>query len=193
MNWQDLAEAVQKGDPSAGPNLVSALAPMLDFCALVDAPDLSQRQREDAVQRALQSIVAGIQNYDPNLGSFAAWSRGNLKFKLRDMRRRDPEIAVDPSRLVSFARAERPIDEESSPDALAFAELVARVLTPGEQALLALHIMESMTFAEIADRLGPPANPPALRKRYQRARARVLQAAREDPTLTHLTQENARD
>lgn len=203
-DWTELVALVRAGDPTAGPLLVNSLAGRLDRYAAFRADDLSQADREDAVERTLAKVVANIDRYDPSKGTLLTWARAILRNELADARRSSKETPADPAELPSgfggdafgadptahaAVEAVEPSDEAPNAAQVALISVVLQ-LPRADASLIELHVVERMTFPEIADRLGPPATADNLRKRYSRIRRRVRDDARHDPDLAHYFEEN---
>lgn len=206
MDWERLVAQVRAGDTAAAPVLISSLTGRLDRYAELCAGDLPQAAREDAVESALAKAVRHIEDFDPARGNFLTWTRAIVRRELAEVRRSARSTPVDPDVL-----AQR-IDEQSTgpdptgdavvealdppdPDApvradhIALAGLLLQLLSEDDITLIRLHVHERLTFPQIAEQLGPPANATALRQRHSRIRRRVIDAARQNPDLAHLVPE----
>lgn len=206
MNWTELVAQIRAGDPAAAPILISSLTGRLDRYAELRAGDLSQADREDAVERALAKAVKNIDKYDPAKGTFLTWTRAIVRRELAETRRAPRASPVDPAvladRLGGQSTGPDPTGDAAvdavdphDPDApvraedVALAGLLLQLLDDNDTALVRAHVHDGLTFPQIAEQLGPPANAPALRKRFSRIRRRAMDAARNDPDLAHLIQE----
>jgi RNA polymerase sigma factor (sigma-70 family) len=203
VDWNSLVA----GDPAAALVLVGSLAGRLEQYAALRAADLSQADREDAVERALAKVVRNIDKYDPAKGTFLTWARVLVRRELAETRRAPRPISVDPAVLAEHlgdrstgpdptgdaaVDAVDPYDPDIAvdPKHVAITALLLQLLGDSDTALVRAHVHEGLTFPQIAEQLGPPANAANLRQRYARIRRRVIDAARQDPDLKHLTQEN---
>ena len=205
MDWTALVDQIRAGDPAAGPLLVSSLSGRLDKYAELRAADLPQADREDAVERALAKVVQNIDQYDPARGTLLTWARAIVRRELAEARRSPTAALVDPAVLAEHLGETGTGADPTADTALADGEaydpdvpldpkhvaLTALLLQlgPPDAALVQAHVHEELTFPQIAAQLGPPATADNLRKRFSRIRKRIVDAAREDPDLAHLTQE----
>ncbi len=194
MDWPGLIANIKDGDPAAGPRLIDALAAQLDLYCRSIAPDLSQIEQEDAVEKALCKVIAKIDRYDADKATLPTWARGFVRNEVREVRRRDvreiptgePYVFVD----LDFTQARDDRETEIPNDRGLALVAVLLCLDPGDADLLYAHVVEALPFQTIADRLGAP-SAAALRKRYQRAREKVLALASADDVLKHLLKEEA--
>jgi RNA polymerase sigma-70 factor (ECF subfamily) len=182
MDIGRLIEQLKAGDDTAGPILVSILAPRLLGYAEMIANDLPLADREQAVEQAIETAIRRIDRYDPNRGTFPGWVRAFVRHAVGDWRRRHPTGA--PGQLDERTDAAAPEDNtEEEPDDPASAALTALVFTAPEadQLILRLRYEENLLHAQIAERLG--VSETACRKRLERALARLRNRAAEDPDL----------
>lgn len=191
VDWSELIQQVLAGDRAAGPMLVNALVGRLDSYAASIAPDLSQVERETAVELAVTKVVDRIDRYDPTKATLPTWARRFVLNEINEIRRSPREVPTDPAHMpISFhlrPEADDP-DQPLDPKYLALETLVLQ-LPAADSTLLELHIHDRLTFPEIAEKLGPPANSDALRQRYRRLKRRLRESARLDPDLKDLTEE----
>lgn len=206
MDWTELVALIRAGDSSAAPLLVSSLSGRLDAYADLRARDLSQADREEAVERALAAAVKNIEKYDSARGTFLTWVRAIVRRELAETRRSsraspvDPVVlgdhlagrstgGQDPTAEAALATVD-PYDTDEGPDRqhVALTALLLQ-LSAADAALVQAHVHEQLTFPQIAERLGPPATAGNLRQRFNRLRKRVVAAARQDSELAPLTQE----
>jgi RNA polymerase sigma factor (sigma-70 family) len=189
MQESELIRLLRMGDPAGASLLVSKYGASMDAYARNLAPDLSDYDRETAVDRAAQKVVRRIDEFDAKRGSLGGWLRYFVRFELLESRRdRHREIATEHARLDELATLGPSSPTGPTPQSVALAALVLQLLTEAEQQLLVLHLNEKLTFSAIAERLGPPPiTADALRKRYERIKAKLYNAARHDPDLRHLT------
>jgi RNA polymerase sigma-70 factor (ECF subfamily) len=183
MDIGRLIQQLKAGDDTAGPILVSILAPRLLGYAEMIANDLPLADREQAVEQAIETAIRRIDRYDPNKGTFPGWVRAFVRHAVGDWRRQHPAGA--PSQLDQRTDAATPEDDtEEEPDNPASAALTALVFTAPEadQLILRLRYEENLPHTQIAERLG--VSEPACRKRLERALGRLRSRAAEDADLS---------
>src|ERR1700733_2910212 len=90
MDIGRLIEQLKAGDDTAGPVLVSILAPRLLGYAEMIANDLPLADREQAVEQAIETAIRRIDRYDPNRGTFPGWVRPFVRHAVSDWRRDHP-------------------------------------------------------------------------------------------------------
>jgi RNA polymerase sigma-70 factor (ECF subfamily) len=176
-----LIQQVRDGDDTAGPILVSVIAPRLLGYAELIASDLPLADREEAVERAIETAIRRIDRYDPSRGTFPGWVRGFVRHAIGDWRRQHPDgapAALDQIPEHPGPEVEDPESELASP---ASASLAALVLTEPEpdQLLLRLRFEEGLTHTQIAEQLG--VSEAACRKRLERLLNRLRARAKVDP------------
>ncbi|MDA8186455.1 MAG: sigma-70 family RNA polymerase sigma factor [Actinomycetota bacterium] len=182
MDIVQLIEQLKAGDDTAGPILVSILAPRLLGYAEMIANDLPLADREQAVERAIEMAVRRIDRYDANKGTFPGWVRAFVRHAIGDWRRHHPGGA--PTQVDKRTNAAIPADDtEEEHDNPASAALTALVFTAPEadQLIVRLRYEENLPHAQIAERLG--VSEPACRKRLERALERLRSRAVGDPDL----------
>ncbi|MHB1929679.1 MAG: RNA polymerase sigma factor [Acidimicrobiales bacterium] len=182
MDIGRLIEQLKAGDDTAGPVLVSILAPRLLGYAEMIANDLPLADREQAVEQAIETAIRRIDRYDPSKGTFPGWVRAFVRHAIGDWRRHHPGGA--PLEVDERTDAAVPTDDtEEEHDNPASAALTALVFTAPEadQLILRLRYEENLRHAQIAERLG--VSEPACRKRLERALERLRSRAAEDPDL----------
>lgn len=200
--WRELLDAVKAGEPAAGPSLITVVAPLLDSYALRIGQDLSQREREDAVEKALTEVVRRIDSYDEGTATLPSWARAFVRHAIADIRRGSREQPTGPSELQRIAGngVEAPMEgvegksddgDLLSPQAMALTSLMTTVLSEADQLLITLHVHQKLTFEEISAVLGGerPPSAAALRKRYERGRRRLRNAAAAEPNLKHFMED----
>ncbi len=147
--------AARAGEQAAWEGLVSRWHPRFVIHArrLTGAPDLAH----DAVQEAWMDMLRGLARLD-NTDAFAAWAYrivtrrcGRLLRSKR--RRRDGEGAAAQETSVATDAAS---EQELSSEAVAVRSAIA-MLSPAQQATLALFYIEGFRVAEIAVALDVPA------------------------------------
>lgn len=178
----ELVDKARRGDPSAAPFLVSCFGERLLGFARAHARDLSDADREQIVELAIEAGVRAIDRYDAAKGSLAAWFRGQIRFQMLGWRRGHP--------LVTEARGDLVEPPPPSPTDSATINALQRAvcrLSREDQLVLALHNTEKISFAEIAQRLDISED--AARQRHHRARRRLRAEAAAEPGLEHLVKE----
>lgn len=191
MDLAALIDQLRKGDPSAGPILVSMVAPRLLGYAGQVGPELGEADCEAVVEAAIEKAVAKIDQFDPSRGTFPAWARTFVKNAVKDWRRsREAETDLP---LTEAARTlpdpeeqggdQTEKDQEATRRDTAVTALVLGLPEPA-QLLLRLRFAEELEHPEIAQRLGITA--PASRKRLQRILTDLQTRTADDPDLKHL-------
>lgn len=197
MDWTTLVERLRRGEDAAAAELVSALAAQLDLYSqsLDDSNRLSTREREEAVEAAMVKVVRRIRDFDPTRATLPTWARGFVRNEMREAFRSRKETPAGDD-LATFLANTQERDEraqalatgaEPSQHEIALLTLLLQ-MSPGDAELLYAHAVEGLTFQAIADRLGTGVTPAALRKRHQRARNSILEAATAEPALKQLTE-----
>ena len=173
--------------------------------AAVTPPVVAARFILIAVE-ATTDAPRAILDFDPAKGTFPTWTRAIVRKELAETRRSPRATPVDPATLPqrpgehragpdptgdAAVEAADPYDPDApvEPEHVAVAALLFQLLDENDIALVRAHVHECLTFPQIADQLGPPANADSLRQRFRRIRLRVVDAARDDPDLVHLIQE----
>jgi RNA polymerase sigma factor (sigma-70 family) len=189
VDLQQLIDQLRKGEKSAGPILVSVVAPMFMGYVEAIASDLSLPDRERAVESAIERAVDKIDRYDPMRGSFSAWARTFVRHAVADERRRGLEGAPD---AVIDNLAEPSPSDDSSTDSEVVTQLSEALasLGPTDQLILQLRYIEQLSHAQIASALG--VSDAASRQRTARAIARLRGAAQGAPALANYTKRDAR-
>ena len=183
MNDDIEAELVRKaksGDPSAAPFLVSFCGERLLGYARSHAPDLSDSDREQIVELAIEAGVRAIAKFDPERGTLFSWFRTQVRFKTLGWRRAIPAADALPDEIEQ----PQPLARES-PRAGSLRRAIARLDRP-DQVILALRTGEGIEYGEIAQRLG--ITEAAARQRHGRALKRLLVEAMKEPDLQDLAQ-----
>lgn len=176
-----LLEKARQGDPSAAPFLVSCYGEQLLGYARAHAPDLSDTDREQVVEMAIEAGVRAIDRFDPARGTLVSWFRTQVRYKTLAWRRSIPPTTPidreleEPPPLVRI--------ETTATDALRRA--ISR-LSRDDQIILALRSSEALDHRDIAQRLG--IHEAAARKRHSRALKRLGTEARRECQLQHLDQ-----
>lgn len=182
MDIDDLVAQLRSGEASAGPILVSLLAPRLLGYAAQLAADAGETQRELLVEAAIEKAIDKIDQFDPAKGTFPGWVRGFVYHEVASWRRQYPAPEgefVEPTVGLLESHADGP------PSAASLA-MTALVLTLPEEAqlLLRLRFAERLEHTDIAERLG--ISPAASRKRLERILTRLHERSKNDPDLKHL-------
>lgn len=183
MDITRLIQQLKAGDDTAGPILVSVLAPRLLGYAELIAGDLPLADREQAIEQAIETAVRRIDRYDPSKGTFPGWVRAFVRHAVGDWRRRHPDGAPTSLDQVGEPPAHEIDDIEDQGSPRASAALAALVLTAPEadQLILRLRYEENLVHAQIAQQLG--VSQAACRKRLERALERLRARAVNDPDL----------
>jgi RNA polymerase sigma factor (sigma-70 family) len=185
----DIAELVERtkaGEVDAGPSLVSLCGARLAQYARLIAPHLSDADRDEVCERAVERAVEHIDLYNVGRGSFETWLRGFVRREVYELSRRTTSIAVATDQLERLAApnaAGRPHEPGDRSELLR--ELAQKVhelmvsLSETDQLLIALRNYERLPYASIAQRLGTTES--ACRQRHLRAIARLRNIARDHP------------
>ena len=185
MDVGQLIKQLSDGDDTAGPILVSVIAPrLLGYVDLI-ASDLPLADREGAVEQAIETAIRRIDRYDSSKGTFPGWVRGFVRHAVNDWRRRYPDGAPAALDLVAERSNPEIVDSEDQSADPASAALAALVLTAPEadQLLLRLRFEENLPHAQIAEELG--VSEAGCRKRLERTLGRIRSRATNDPDLSH--------
>lgn len=175
----ELVAKARRGDASAAPFLVSCFGERLLGYARAHAPDLSDADREQIVELAVEAGIRAIDKYDPSKGSLEGWFRGQVRYRTLGWRRNHPLLTEIPDNQA--VASPEPAGNETAIKALRAA--LSR-LSHDDQLILALRNTEQIAFAEIAQRLGLTEQ--AARQRHHRAVLRLRAAAATEPGLEHL-------
>lgn len=188
----DIAELVDRakaGAPDAGPSLVSLCGARLAQYARLIAPQLSDADKDEICERAVEHAVERIELYDITRGSFDTWLRGFVRRELYEFSRRTTSVAMAADQLERLA-APTHHHQTAAAAARLRQELANKLhllvisLSETDQLLLALRDYERLPYASIAQRLG--ASESACRQRHLRALGRLRQRARHHPEFAHL-------
>ncbi|MBA3652585.1 MAG: sigma-70 family RNA polymerase sigma factor [Actinobacteria bacterium] len=179
----ELVDKAKRGDPSAGPFLVSFYGERLLGYARGHAPDLSDADREHIVELAIEAGVRAMRSFDPAKGTLRSWFRTQVRYKTLAWRRSTP-----PTSELAPELAEPTIDTTPPDPAItdALHRAIAR-LSHDDQVVLALRDAERLDYCEIAQRL--TINEATARQRHSRARKRLRDEARGEAALHHLDEE----
>lgn len=189
MDEAELIAMIKAGEKAAASALVSMLAADLDEYSRQVGGDLGDLEREVAVENAMKRVVRRIDRYDPTKASLHTWARSFVRNELKELRRSTREIATEDGDI------DRPVpdtdSEEEKPLSAATTAMAALVLSLSEadQTLLRLRVFEKLDFEEIAQCLDPPPRADALRKRWERVKAKIAKLAREDSDLRPYTED----
>jgi RNA polymerase sigma-70 factor (ECF subfamily) len=179
-----LIEQIRQGDETAGAVLVSVVAPRLLGYAGLIAQDLSDADREQVVEEAIEKAIRKIDQYDESRGTFPTWVRAFVRHAAGDWRRQHPGGAVGEVKREREQPVEPP-DEQSKqrPKIVALRAIVMSEPLP-DQVLLRLRFEEGLSHAQIARELN--LTPAAARKRLGRILERLRGKAAEYPKLKDL-------
>ena len=182
MDLSSIVDMLRDDDPSAAALLVSVLGPQLYPYAAEVAPDLSQADREQAVEAAVAEVARRIDDYDERRATLQTWARGFVRNKVRAQRARLPGGAPAAPLADDTAGAVPPAQEtgDAARDAH-LSEIVLTHLTDAEYVLLRLRLSERLSHALIAEHVG--VREETVKKRYQRIIAKLAAATRGDPQL----------
>lgn len=187
MNWDEVIDLVIAGDGAAAALLGTTLIPELERYAEIIAPDLSQTEREFAVDAASAKVISKIHLYDKKRASLPTWARAFVRHALADVRRTNRTVSVDPSRLPG-TQDEPPMDgsiDATDDVAVALSMLVLK-LTLAEQAIVVARVHEQLPFRHIAERLG--ISEAAARQVHSRAIKKLRAYADKEPELQRYTE-----
>ena len=181
---QELVDRARRGDPTAGPFLISYLGDHLLGYARSIAGDLGDVEREQIVEIAVEAGVRAIHRYDPERGGLRGWFRRQVQWKTSEWRRSGPPPSVPlPSDPVPA-----PDDAPVLPDIVAN-QLRAAIasLAPDDRVLLALRAVEGLEYGEIGLRLKITGD--TARQRYKRLREKLRSLSEDQPELLAYLQE----
>ena len=185
MDLDALIEQIRRGDPSAGPILVSIVAPRLLGYTAHLARELSEPDHEAIVEAAIEKAILKIDQFNPERGTFTGWVRTFARNEVATWRRSHPgpNVPVNEETL-ELADDQAPTDDEAaSPRDIAITALVLDLPEPA-QLLLRLRFAEGLDHIAIAELLD--VRPDAARKRLQRILQTLRERAADDPDLKHL-------
>lgn len=176
----EIIRRAQAGDPLAAPMLVSMLGDRLLGYARSQAPNLSDADREQVVELAVEAGVRTIKSFDPERGTLYSWFRQQVRYKTMQWFQTHPSLAELTDRVPIASEGDDTswLDDRSIRDALR--ECIAR-LSPEDQDILAIRSAEGLAFQEIALRMNiKEAN---ARQRHKRALDRLRKFANAHPAL----------
>lgn len=176
----DLVDRARAGDPLAAPMLVSLLGDRLLGFAHSQAPQLSDADREQIVELAIEAGVRAIHQYDPSRGTLFSWFRQQVRYQTRQWTRTHPTVGSQLDDVEQVIVCESSWMDDSvirTGLAAAVAELGAK-----DRLILALHLAEGLTFSEIGLRLDISED--AARQRHKRALDRLRKIANKNEALT---------
>ncbi len=181
MEIDDLVTQLEAGDASAGPMLVSIVAPRLLGYAAQIARDAGEADREQMVEQAIEKAVDKIDQFDRERGSFSAWVRRFVHYEALTWRRAQPPDHSSVESLVDVPDDGPP--PELGEASRAVAAIVLSLPEPS-QLLVRLRFAERLDHAAIAEQLG--VEPAAARKRLERLLSELRRRCHDDPDLQHL-------
>jgi RNA polymerase sigma-70 factor (ECF subfamily) len=166
------------------------MAPMLAGYVNAIARDLSQADREKAVEEAIEKAVDKIDRYEEMRGSFPAWVRAFVRHAVGDLRRRQLSGSFDVTldNLPDLSALSESSSSATSGELGALSRAFADI-SPTDQLILGLRYGEQLTHAEIANLLG--VNEAASRKRAGRALRRLREAAANESVLAERMERGA--
>jgi RNA polymerase sigma factor (sigma-70 family) len=176
---RDLVRRARAGDPLAAPMLVSMLGDRLLGFAHSQAPSLSDTDREQIVELAVEAGVRSIKAFDPARGTLYSWFRQQVRYQTKQWFRTHPPLAE----LADYSVP----PDDSNPSQLddpairtALRACIAQ-LSSDDQDILALRSAEGLAFQEIALRMN--LKEATARQRHKRALDRLRKIANADETL----------
>jgi RNA polymerase sigma factor (sigma-70 family) len=174
---KDLIDRATKGDPSAGPFLVSLYGERLLGYARAHAPDLTDADRESIVEQAIEAGVRAIGSFDPERGSLFSWFRTQVRYRTLSFRRQSVP------RVEFTGQEPTPPQEEFNlplPEIEAIRSAIAR-LSAEDQVILALRDTERLEYSELSQRLD--IKEAAARQRHSRAIQRLRRELESESAL----------
>ncbi len=176
LTFQEVLEAAQRGAPWALEELYRRLAPLvIGYLRRKGACE-----PEDLVGETFLGALCGIQRFVGGESALRSWILAIAHHKLVDERRRMARrVPVEPLDVTSDAVIGGDAEEDAI-DRMGEARvhaLLAR-LAPGQRAVLRLRIMDDLTIAQIAGRLGK--RPDAVKALQRRGIAALRQALSMD-------------
>lgn len=177
----ELIRRAQAGDPLAAPMLISLLGDRLLGFAHAQAPSLSDADREQIVELAVEAGVRAIKRFDPSRGMLFSWFRQQVRYQTRQWFRTHPPSTelVDCPVVASDEPGTSRLDDPAIRDALR--KCVVQ-LNADDQLILALRSAEGLAFQEIALRMD--LKEATARQRHKRALDRLRKIANADPSLS---------
>jgi RNA polymerase sigma factor (sigma-70 family) len=181
-----LIDAVRAGEPSAGPVLVSTIAPGLLAYARSHAPDLSTTDLELLCETTVERAIAKIDAFDPTHGTFKAWARGILRLEIRALRRRQGSQALPLNEDLTADSEPSAVITQITEEVAAAVLRGVRALGHGDQLILQMRNAEVMSYQSIAFLLG--IDEATCRQRHSRATRRLARRLENDPTIHEFLQ-----
>jgi RNA polymerase sigma-70 factor (ECF subfamily) len=177
----DLVRRAKSGDDLAAPMLISVLGDRLLGFARSLGPGLSDPDREQIVELAVEAGVRAIEKFDPKRGTLYSWFRQQVRYQTLQWFRTHPPTGPQ---IADIAEVSEPassswMDEPEVRDGLHAA--IAQ-LSRDDRIILALRNVEGMAYSEIAQRL--ELNVDTTRQRHKRALQRLRNIAMNDEALT---------
>lgn len=180
----DLVARAKRGDPSAGPFLVSLYGERLLGYARAHAPDLTDVDRESIVEMAIEAGVRAIGAFDPLRGTLFSWFRTQVRYKTLAFRRshvRSEELTGQETEFVIDGDLDLP-----GPVVEALRSAISR-LSSDDQLILALRDAEGLEYLELSERIG--LTQAAARQRHSRAIRRLREQAQLELALQKYVEE----
>jgi RNA polymerase sigma factor (sigma-70 family) len=170
---EQLVEQAKRGEPHAAPFLVSLFGEKLLGYARAHAPDLSDADREQIVEQAIEAGTRALGTFDPDRGSLFGWFRTQVRYKTLTWRRSAQLSTEVPDDLQAPEKVGEP-DEK----VVAAVERAMQRLPRETQLILALRDVEQLDYAEIGQRLRIKTD--TARQRHRRALLRFeVEASKE--------------
>jgi RNA polymerase sigma factor (sigma-70 family) len=159
---EDLIRRAQAGELSVAPLLVSVFGDRLLGYARSHAPDLSDSDREQIVELAVEAGVRAMGKFDPARGTPFSWFRQQIRYRTLDWRRNRPHM-VEPPEDLGIPEGPPPVDESMRSNV----QRALRELSKKDREILALRSVEQLAFEDIGHRLD--IKPDTARQRHRRA------------------------
>jgi RNA polymerase sigma factor (sigma-70 family) len=176
----EIARRAQAGDPLAAPMLVSMLGDRLLGFAHSQAPTLSDADREQIVELAIEAGVRAIKTFDSTRGTLYSWFRQQVRYQTRQWFRTHPPMAE-----LTDVPAVAPDGSDTSwledPSIRAALRKCISQLSADDQDILAIRSAEGLAFQEIALRMN--IKEATARQRHKRALDRLRRFAMANETL----------
>jgi RNA polymerase sigma factor (sigma-70 family) len=178
---QELLNAAKRGDPSAGPFLVSYFGEKLLGYARAHAPGLADADREQIVELAIESGVRALDRFDLDKGSLVGWFRTQVRYQTLTWYRSHPAIET----LDDTNTQDRdPDPAKPEPDRIVALRASIARLGHDDQVILAMRSAEGVAYAEVAQRLNISND--AARQRHVRALGRLRAQCLNEPAFAYL-------
>ena len=163
---EDLIRRAQAGELSVAPLLVSVFGDRLLGYARSHAPDLTDSDREQIVELAVEAGVRAMGNFDPAKGTPFSWFRQQIRYRTLDWRRTKPQM-VEAPQDIGIPEGPSPEDESLRSSV----QTALGKLSKNDRQILALRSAEQLAYEDIGHRLG--IKPDTARQRHKRALAHL--------------------